>query len=47
MKKLIYDYKLRGKIDLIYIDPPFATNEQISKLVINELELLVIAKKMY
>ena len=26
LKKLIYDYNLKGKIDLIYIDPPFSTN---------------------
>ncbi|NLO18364.1 MAG: site-specific DNA-methyltransferase [Ignavibacteria bacterium] len=26
LKKLIYDYRLKGKIDLVYIDPPFATN---------------------
>jgi adenine-specific DNA-methyltransferase len=26
LKSLVYDYDLKGKIDLIYIDPPFATN---------------------
>lgn len=26
MKKLITEHNLAGKIDLIYIDPPFATN---------------------
>ena len=26
LKILLYDYNLRNKIDLIYIDPPFATN---------------------
>lgn len=26
LKKLIKDFDLKGKIDLIYIDPPFATN---------------------
>ncbi len=26
LKKLINDYELKGKIDLVYIDPPFATN---------------------
>jgi adenine-specific DNA-methyltransferase len=26
LKKLIVDYQFSGKIDLIYIDPPFATN---------------------
>jgi len=26
LRRLIYDYNLKGKIDLIYIDPPFATN---------------------
>ena len=26
LKTLLDDYKLKGKIDLIYIDPPFATN---------------------
>lgn len=26
LKKLITDYQLEGKIDLIYIDPPFASN---------------------
>jgi adenine-specific DNA-methyltransferase len=26
LKALIDDYKLKGKIDLVYIDPPFATN---------------------
>jgi adenine-specific DNA-methyltransferase len=26
LKSLIEDFKLKGKIDLIYIDPPFATN---------------------
>jgi len=28
LKTLLEDYKLKGKIDLIYIDPPFATNGQ-------------------
>lgn len=26
MKSLLVDYGMRGKIDLVYIDPPFATN---------------------
>ena len=26
LKSLIEDFKLKGKVDLIYIDPPFATN---------------------
>ncbi len=26
LKALLYQYNLKGKIDLIYIDPPFATN---------------------
>lgn len=26
LKALIEDYNLRGKVDLVYIDPPFATN---------------------
>ncbi|MBI3815265.1 MAG: site-specific DNA-methyltransferase, partial [Nitrospinae bacterium] len=26
LKTLLEDYKLGGKVDLIYIDPPFATN---------------------
>lgn len=26
LKALLYDYKLKGKVDLIYIDPPFSTN---------------------
>ncbi len=26
LKKLIYDFNLKGKIDLIYIDPPFSTH---------------------
>lgn len=26
LKALIYDYKLKSKVDLVYIDPPFATN---------------------
>jgi len=30
LKKLITDYDLAGKIDLIYIDPPFATNNSFT-----------------
>jgi len=30
LKKLITDYNLAGKIDLIYIDPPFATNNSFT-----------------
>ena len=26
LKSLLEDYKLKGKVDLVYIDPPFATN---------------------
>lgn len=26
LKTLLYDYDMKGKIDLVYIDPPFATN---------------------
>ena len=28
LQALIQDFKLKGKIDLIYIDPPFATNNK-------------------
>jgi adenine-specific DNA-methyltransferase len=30
LKKLITDYNLAGKIDLVYIDPPFATNNSFT-----------------
>jgi len=30
LKVLINDFKLKGKIDLIYIDPPFATNNNFT-----------------
>ncbi len=30
LKKLITDYDLAGKIDLVYIDPPFATNNSFT-----------------
>ena len=30
LNKLIYDFELKNKIDLIYIDPPFATNNTFS-----------------
>jgi len=30
MKALIEDYNMQGKIDLIYIDPPFATNNHFT-----------------
>ena len=31
LKCLLYDYDLAGKIDLVYIDPPFATNNTFKK----------------
>lgn len=30
LKSLIEDYNLKGKIDLVYIDPPFATNNHFT-----------------
>lgn len=30
LKSLLEDYKLKGKIDLVYIDPPFATNNHFT-----------------
>jgi adenine-specific DNA-methyltransferase len=30
LKTLLYDFNLKGKIDLIYIDPPFATNNKFT-----------------
>lgn len=30
MKSLLEDFDLKGKVDLIYIDPPFATNNHFT-----------------
>lgn len=40
---LLADKQLKGKIDLVYIDPPFATGG-ISQLQMEEPQLLVIQK---
>ena len=42
MKALLYQYNLKGKIDLIYIDPPFSTNTVFRT---NELRTQTISMK--
>ncbi len=43
LKALLYDYSMKGKVDLIYIDPPFATNTKF-KIGINKVSTISSSK---
>ncbi len=44
LKTLLDDFKLKGKVDLVYIDPPFATN---GRFTISENRANTISKSNY